>query len=58
MDVFCFSCVAAGVMSVSNGVVVRANHAVEPTTQSVLATLALIWVPSLRSAAAQRERYR
>ncbi len=33
-----------------------ANHAVEPTAQSVLASLALLWVPSLRSAAAHRER--
>ncbi len=32
------------------------NRAVEPTAQSVLATLALLWVPSLRSAAAHRRR--
>ena len=35
----------------------KSNHAVEPTAQSVLATLALLWVPSLRSAAAHRGRY-
>jgi hypothetical protein len=33
------------------------NRAVEPTAQSVLASLALLWVPSLRSAAAHRERW-
>ncbi len=34
----------------------HSNHAPQPTAQSVLATLALLWVPSLRSAAAERER--
>ncbi len=33
------------------------NPRVEPTAQSVLATLAVLWVPSLRSAAAHAQRW-
>src|SRR5258708_28142797 len=35
----------------------KSNPRVEATAQSVLASLALLWVPSLRSAAAHAQRY-
>lgn len=39
-----------------SGIQVRPNNALQSTAQSVLAALAVLWVPSLCSAAAERER--